>query len=145
MATRVAADRNIADSMFVGGTFDVEVSGVADTLIVARVAVSVRNTVGHLVGKWRVMVTPSPNRHRWDLRVHGPFGHHVAFLLSHPENLADTVARRLRSFLQSVVPPIGSAVSRPTLVTRRGHPHASSRAAGGPQLRLSPDLLRNAS
>ena len=144
MVSSVAADRNIADSMFVGGTFDVEVRGVADTLIVARVAGSVRDTVGHLVGIWRVRVVPSPNRHRWDLRVHGPFGHHVAFLLSHPENLADTVARRLRSFLQSVVPPIGSAVSRPTLV-RRAQPHASIRAAADRRRRLSPELLRNAS
>jgi hypothetical protein len=144
MVSSVAADRNIADSMFVGGTFDVEVSGVADTVIVARVAGSVRDTVGHLVGIWRVRVIPSPNRHRWDLRVHGPFGHHVAFLLSHPENLADTVARRLRSFLQSVVPPIGSGISRPTLV-RRTQPHVPIRAAADRLPRASREFLRNAS
>jgi hypothetical protein len=144
MASRAGAGRKIADSIVVGGTFDVEIHGVVDTRIVSGVALNVHDTIGHLVGKWRVQVTPLPNHHRWDLRVHGPFGHHVAFILSHPESLADTVARRLRSFLQSVVPPIVAA-SRPTLVPRLAQSLGAPHAGADRSHQLLPELLRNAS
>ena len=143
MASSPSVGFTIADSsMFVGATIDLEVWGVADDVVVTRVAHSVRDIVGHLVGKWSVCLAPS-DRGRWDLRIRGAFGHHFVRFLATPDKLADAVARWLRSFLHSNVPPL-SVVRRPTLVPKRVQSHHSVRpSADWPQ--RPHVLLRNAS
>lgn len=141
MATSLSVGFTIADSMFVGSTIDLEVWGVADDVIVTRVAHSVRDIVGHLVGKWSVCLAPS-DCGRWDLRIRGAFGRHVVRFLATPDKLADAVARWLRSFLTSIVPPL-SVVRRPTLVPKRVQSPSARPSADQP--RRSHVLLRNAS
>lgn len=141
MASSLSVGVTIDDSLFVGGTIDLEVWGVADDLVVTRVAHSVRDIVGHLVGKWSIRLTPA-ERGRWDLRIRGAFGRHFVRFLATPDTLAAAVARWLRSFLRSNVPPL-SVVRRPTLVPKRVQSHAVRPSADWAQ--RSRVLLRNAS
>jgi hypothetical protein len=104
--------------MFVVNTIDVEVRGVADQATIVAVRQTVRNALGHLVGAWLVQVSPSEEQGRWDLHVRGAFGHHLARFLAAPDYLADRIERRLRAFLQGVVPPLSAAPRRPVLVIR---------------------------
>lgn len=104
--------------MFVANTIDVEVRDVADSAMVAAIRRTVQNTFSHLVGAWQVQVSASAERGRWDLHIRGGFGHHVARFLATPARLAEHVERRLRAFLQGVVPPLSVVPRRPVLVIR---------------------------
>jgi hypothetical protein len=64
---------------------------------------AVHNTYGHLVGTWHVQVSAADDRGRWDLRVKGAFGHHIAGFWASPDRVAETVERQLRTFLRSAV------------------------------------------
>jgi hypothetical protein len=99
-------------------TIDVEVRNVADAATIVAIKQTVRNTFSHLVGVWRVQVSSSNQRDRWDLHIRGGFGHHVASFLSGPDLLAENIERSLRRFLQGVVPPLSDMPRRPVLVMR---------------------------
>jgi len=130
--------------MFVVNTIDVEVRDVADPAMIVAVRQTVRNALGHLVGTWHVQVSAAEEQGRWDLHVRGGFGHHVARFLAAPDRLADRVERRLRAFLQGVVPPLSAAPRRPVLVIRSVQPdRAPDRFE--PAVRMSRDDHRKAS
>jgi hypothetical protein len=138
MASRAGTNRAPAILIVVGSTVDIEIRDVGDDAVIANVKRSVRDGVGHLAGKWQVRLAASGDFGQWDLRLRGAFGRHVASFRSTPEDLADSVARRLRAFLHGVVPPLGTA-RRPTLVVRRSH----APSAPQPRLRNSEFGIRN--
>lgn len=117
---------------FVINTINVEVRDVTDSVLRAAVRCSVTLIFRHLAGAWNVRVSASGEPGRWDLHVHGAFGHHVSHFLTSPAHLAEHVERRLRAFLSSVVPPLSAAPRRPVLVVRNRLP----RAAPDPQVRF---------
>jgi len=108
--------------MYVGSMVDVDVRGVADLATIAAIEQSVRRTFTHMPGTWRVRVSASDERGRWDLRVHGGFGHYLARFLATADRLAESVARRLHAFVQLTVPPLAVVVRRPVLVMRSLEP-----------------------
>jgi hypothetical protein len=103
---------------FVLNTMEVEVRDVADAATVVAIRQTVHHTFSHLVGAWYVRLSAVDTRGRWDLRVRGAFGQHVAGFLAAPPLVAEVVERELRSFLRGVVPPLSARPSRPTLVMR---------------------------
>ena len=131
--------------LVVVNTIDVEVRNVADTATIVAIKQTVRNTFSHLVGVWRVQVSSSAERDRWELRIRGGFGHHVASFLSAPDLLAERVERHLRIFLQGVVPPLSGMPRRPVLVIRGVQTDQLPRRLRSPQGRLSRDLYQKAS
>jgi hypothetical protein len=108
--------------MYVGSTIDVDVRGVADLSTIAAIEKTVRGTFTHMPGRWRVQVSASDERGRWDLRVHGGFGHYLTRFLATADRLAENVARRLHAFVQRTVPPLAVVVRRPVLVVRSLEP-----------------------
>ena len=108
--------------MHVGSTIDVDVRGVADLATIAAIEKVVQSTFTHMPGTWRVQVSASDERGRWDLRVHGAFGHYLTRFLATADRLAESVARRLRAFVQRTVPPLAVVVQRPILVPRLPEP-----------------------
>ena len=131
--------------LVVVNTIDVDVRNVADTATIVAVKQTVRNTFSHLVGVWRVQVSSSAERDRWELRIRGGFGHHVASFLSASDLLAERVERHLRMFLQGVVPPLSGKPRRPVLVIRGVQTDQLPRRVGSPQWRLSRSLYQKAS
>jgi hypothetical protein len=131
--------------LVVVNTIDVEVRNVADTATIVAIKQTVRNTFSHLVGVWRVQVSSSDERDRWDLRIRGGFGHHVASFLSAPDLLAERVERHLCMFLQGVVPPLSGKPRRPVLVIRGVQTDQLPRQLRSPQWRLSRNLHQKAS
>ena len=107
---------------YVGSTIDVDVRGVADLATIAAIEKTVQGTFTHMPGTWRVQVSASDERGRWDLRVHGGFGHYLTRFLATADRLAENVALRLRAFVQRFVPPLAVVVLRPVLVTRSVEP-----------------------
>jgi hypothetical protein len=105
--------------MFVINTIDVEVRDVTDSAMIVAIRQTVQHTFSHLVGAWSVRVSASDECGRWDLHIRGGFGHHVARFLAVPDRLAERVERRLRAFLQEVVPPFSVMPRRPLLVNLR--------------------------
>ena len=91
--------------MVVYNTVAVNVSGIEDDSTVDAVRRTVRTALGHLVGTWHVKISASKDSRHWDLRLSGPFGHHLAHFLSEP-SMPDAVDRRLRAFLGAVAPPL---------------------------------------
>ena len=118
--------------MYVGSMIAVDVRGIADLATIAAIEKTVRGTFTHMPGTWRVQVSASSERGRWDLRIHGGFGHYLTRFLATADRLAESVARRLHAFVQRTVPPLAVAVRRPVLVTRSGEPLRRTRpsAAG---------------
>lgn len=108
--------------MYVGSMIDVDVRGVADLATIAAIENTVQCTFTHMPGRWRVRVSASDERGRWDLRVHGGFGHYLTRFLATADRLAESVARRLHAFVQLTVPPLAVVVRRPVLVARSLEP-----------------------
>ena len=108
--------------MYVGSTIDVDVRGVADLATIAAIEKTVQGTFTHMPGTWRIRVSASSERGRWDLRVHGGFGHYLTRFLATADRLAESVARRLHAFVQRTVPPLAVLVRRPVLVARSLEP-----------------------
>jgi hypothetical protein len=112
--------------MSVVNTMEVAVCDIDDEVVAAAVRETVHQALSHLVGAWHVRVSAADNtRGRWDFRVRGAFGHHVAGFLAAPHLVVEGVERQLRSFLRGVVPPLSVTQSRPVLVRR---------AAGGERI-----------
>jgi hypothetical protein len=97
---------------------EVEVCDVADAATIVAIRETVHHTFSHLVGVWHVRLSAVDRRDRWDLRVRGAFGQHVAGFLAAPPLVAEGVERQLRSFLRGVVPPLSAAPARQALVMR---------------------------
>jgi len=110
--------------MYVGSMIAVDVRGIADLATIAAIEKTVRGTFTHMPGTWRVQLSASNERGRWDLRIHGGFGHYLTRFLATADRLAESVARRLHAFVQRTVPPlvVTVAVRRPVLVTRSVEP-----------------------
>jgi hypothetical protein len=104
--------------MIVVNTIDVDVRDVADSAMVLAVRQTAQHTFSHLVGTWHVEVSAADERGRWDLHIRGAFGHHVARFWASPDRLAERLERRLRAFLQGMVPPLSTVPRRPVLVAR---------------------------
>jgi len=96
----------------------VEVCDVADPATVAAIRETVGHLFCHLVGAWHVRLSAVGTPDRWDLRIRGAFGRHVALFLAAPDLLVEGVERRLRGFLRGVVPPLSVTPSGPVLVRR---------------------------
>src|SRR5207247_8436040 len=109
--------------MYVGSMIAVDVRGIADLATIAAIEKTVRGTFTHMPGTWRVQLSVSSEPGRWDLRIHGGFGHYLTRFLA-TDRLAESVARRLHAFMQRTVPPLAVAVAvrRPVLVTRSVEP-----------------------
>jgi hypothetical protein len=173
MASRAGTTPAPSMVTVIGSTVTIDVCGIGDAVVVAHVKRSVRDGVGHLAGKWHVRLAASGDFGQWDLRLTGAFGRHVAMFRSTPDDLADSVARRLRAFLHGVVPPLlhpappgprrpstelravpsevegrgdaGGAARRPSLVLRRNHvPPSPQSSSPRPRPRLVTPI-RNAS
>ena len=110
--------------MYVGSMIAVDVRGIADLATIAAIEKTVRGTFTHMPGTWRVQLSASSEPGRWDLRIHGGFGHYLTRFLATADRLAESVARRLHAFMQRTVPPLAVAVAvrRPVLVTRSVEP-----------------------
>src|SRR6266851_4634301 len=124
-------------AMYVGSMIEVDVRGVADLATIAAIEMTVQGTFTHMPGKWRVRVSASDERGRWDLRIHGGFGHYLTRFLATADRLAESVARRLHAFVQLTVPPLAVVVRRPVLVTRSVEPARRTKpSAAGEERRL---------
>ena len=119
-------------SVVVYNTVAVNVSGIEDESTVDAVGRTVRATLGHLVGTWHVKISASEDSRHWDLRLSGPFGHHLAHFLSEP-SMPDAVDRRLRAFLGAVAPPLslphGRQRNGATVIRLQSHLFVSDRMA----------------
>ena len=104
--------------MPVVNSMEVEVCDVADAATVVAITETVHHLFSHLVGAWHVHLSAVDARGRWDLRVRGAFGQHVAGFLAAPDLLVEGVERHLRAFLRGVVPPLSVIPSHPELVMR---------------------------
>jgi hypothetical protein len=113
-------------------TVAVNVAGIEDESTVDAVRRTVRATLGHLVGTWQVKISASEDSRHWDLRLSGPFGHHLAHFLSEP-TMPDAVDRRLRAFLGAVAPPLSQPHGRPrnrgTVIRLQAHVFVADRTA----------------
>lgn len=94
--------------MFVPNTIDVTVRDIADPVLIVAIERRVKETFGHLVGRWHVDVSASADPTRWNVHIRGGFGHHVATFLAdaHDRGVPERLERRLRAFLHGVVPPL---------------------------------------
>jgi hypothetical protein len=93
-------------------TIEVDVSDVADAAMVLAIRETVHHLFSHLVGAWYVRLSAVDPTGRWDLRIRGAFGHHVAGFLAAPDVLVEGVERHLRAFLRGVVPPLSPGFYR---------------------------------
>jgi hypothetical protein len=129
--------------MFVFNTIDVEVRDVADSAMIVAIRQAVHNAFAHLVGTWHVHVSASDERGRWDLRIRGGFGHHVAKFPAAPDRLAERVECGLLAFLHGVVPALSIVPRRPVLAFRAVRVARLQRLR--PSLQLSRELEQKAS
>jgi hypothetical protein len=95
--------------MSIVNTMKVEVCDIPDAATVVAIEETVHRALSHLVGAWHVRLSANDRRGRWDFRVSGSFGHHVAKFLAAPHRVVEGVDRQLRSFLRGVVPPLSKA------------------------------------
>jgi hypothetical protein len=101
--------------MFVFNTIHVTVRDIPDPGVVVAIRQGVEKTFSHLVGRWHVEVSASHDPIRWNVHIRGGFGHHVATFLAGPNDggWPERLERRLRAFLQGVVPPLPIGPSSP--------------------------------
>ena len=124
--------------MFVVNAIDVVVRDVVDESVIAAVQQTVRGTFGHLVGQWHVDVSAPHQPARWNLRIRGGFGHHVAAFWADPDRLPEFVERKLRAFLRGRVSSLDAAPAMNTRMSsrRRARPRVASDTAFGAPLSL---------
>jgi hypothetical protein len=71
------------------------IEGIEDTTLVQNIECSIRESFDELAlpGSWRVIVSPSPASHRWDLSIHALNAQHTRSIAVPP------------SLLSSLIPP----------------------------------------
>jgi hypothetical protein len=104
--------------VFTLNTINVDVRDISDPALIAAIRRTVQGTFSHLVGAWHVQLSASDPRGHWHLRIRGGFGRHFASFWASSDGVADSVERRLRTFLRGVVVPLGARPRRPVLVSR---------------------------
>lgn len=104
--------------MLVLNTIDVDVRDISDSAAIAAITRTVRATFSHLVGTWHIQLAAGDTQGHWLLRIDGAFGHHSARFWARSDRLADSVERRLRTFLRGAVTPLAARPRRPVLIAR---------------------------
>jgi hypothetical protein len=87
-------------SFFQSQNVAVLVDGVADGTIVTRVVRDVQRVFRHIVGGWKVSVSPG-ERGRWRLELAGASGRHVWMFAAPTATLPAAVVEKLETFLRN--------------------------------------------
>jgi hypothetical protein len=91
--------------MVVRNTVVVSVRDLLDEEVAGRVRRAACGALAHLAGTWHVAVA-STAPGRWELRLNGDFGRHVAHFLADPAEVPGAAHRAIRVFLRDIVPPL---------------------------------------
>jgi hypothetical protein len=81
---------------------DVVIEGVPDAVVADVLKEKIRNVCQQVArpGEWSVLVSPSETRGQWDIGLRGPSNNHFASFDGRLDHLSDTIAERLRQFLE---------------------------------------------
>jgi hypothetical protein len=81
--------------------FTIVIEGIDDTSLADDIERTIRESFHDLAlpGSWRVIVSPSPAGHRWDLRIHALNAQRTLSIAVPPSLLSSLIPSRLRESL----------------------------------------------